>query len=141
MSALPRFLTHSHDTEPGIARRVRGKGFSFHHPDGTKVECAKTLERIAALGLPPAWREVWICAHAHGHLQATGRDERGRKQYRYHAEWTEWRERLKYAALPEFGARLPALRARARRAPSPADGRGRGRRSTHPGKLAAGPAR
>jgi len=115
MSALPSFLTHSSDKEPGIARRVRGKGFSYHAHDGTKVDCDATLERIGTLGIPPAWREVWICTKEHGHLQATGLDERERKQYRYHPDWRVWRDRLKYAALPDFGRELPSLRARVSR--------------------------
>ena len=93
-------------------RRVRGRGFSFHHPDGRLVEDAPTLERIQALGLPPAWRDVWVCTNPHGHLQATGRDDAERKQYRYHERWREHRDRLKYAGLVEFGKALPALRAR-----------------------------
>ena len=115
MSAMPSFLVHVSDTEPGIKRRVRGRGFSYHHPDGTNVECESTLTRIRGLGLPPAWREVWICAHDHGHIQATGRDARGRKQYRYHDSWRVYRDQLKYEGLAEFGAALPALRARVRR--------------------------
>lgn len=115
MSKLPSFLTYSSDTQPGLSRIVRGKGFSYHTVDGAKVEDAPTLARIAGLGLPPAYREVWICATDHGHLQATGRDEAGRKQYRYHEKWRDWRDRLKYAALTDFGAALPALRARVRR--------------------------
>ena len=112
MSFMPDFLVHTSDSEPGIVRRVRGRGFSFHHPDGSLVEDMPTLERIKLLGLPPAWRDVWVCANPHGHLQATGRDDAERKQYRYHERWREHRDRLKYAGLVEFGEALPALRAR-----------------------------
>ena len=115
MSAMPQILTCSSDTEPGIARRTRGKGFSYHLPDGDKVTCKKTLARIETLAVPPAWRDVWICSHDHGHIQATGYDARDRKQYRYHEKWREHRDMLKYAALPEFGDHLPALRQRVRR--------------------------
>ena len=115
MSAMPQMLTCSSDSEPGIVRRVRGKGFSFHDAEGHKVGDAKTLDRIQALAIPPAWRDVWICAHDHGHIQATGYDERDRKQYRYHDKWREHRDALKFASLSEFGDSLPALRQRVRR--------------------------
>jgi len=103
-------LIHSCDSDDGIARVRRGKGFSYHLPNGEKVECEKQLARIAALGLPPAYRDVWICADAKGHLQATGIDDDDRKQYRYHANWTEYRSQQKFGELAEFGARLPRVR-------------------------------
>ena len=115
MSAMPQILTCSSDAEPGICRRVRGKGFSFHNPDGSKVEDAKTLDRITTLAIPPAWRDVWICPQEHGHIQATGYDARDRKQYRYHDKWREHRDALKFASLSDFGDSLPALRQRVRR--------------------------
>ena len=115
MAALPRILRFSSDTEPGITRRVRGKGFSYHDEAGKRLSCEKALARIQSLGIPPAWRDVWICASAHGHLQATGRDARDRKQYRYHPEWRAHRDALKFANLVEFGNALPALRARVAR--------------------------
>lgn len=88
----------------------RGKGFSYHFPNGDKVDCEKHLARIKALALPPAYRDVWICAVANGHLQATGIDDDDRKQYRYHEAWTEYRSLQKFDQLGEFGARLPRVR-------------------------------
>jgi DNA topoisomerase IB len=79
-------LRYVDDTQPGISRRRAGKGFSYRDADGHAVRDATTLQRIRALAIPPAYTAVWICAHANGHLQATGRDARGRKQYRYHAD-------------------------------------------------------
>jgi DNA topoisomerase-1 len=104
-------LLYVTDERPGIARRRRGKGFSYHHPDGKAVAAADKA-RIEALVIPPAWTDVWICPLADGHVQATGRDQRGRKQYRYHDRWREVRDANKYARLAEFGAGLPDLRAR-----------------------------
>jgi DNA topoisomerase-1 len=104
-------LYYVSDEQPGIVRRRRGRGFSYHHPDGTPVDVAER-ERIEAIVIPPAWREVWICPLPDGHVQATGRDERGRKQYRYHPRWREVRDANKFARLAEFGTRLPELRAR-----------------------------
>src|SRR4051794_20602853 len=80
-------LRPSDQSEPGIARRRRGRGFSYHAPDGAVVRDAATLERIRALAIPPAWTGVWICASPDGHLQATGTDAAGRRQYRYHDAW------------------------------------------------------
>jgi DNA topoisomerase-1 len=98
------------DAQPGISRRRRGKGFSYHHPDGAPVS-ADDRARIEALVIPPAWTDVWICPVADGHIQATGRDDRGRKQYRYHDRWRQVRDADKYERLAEFGAQLPDLRA------------------------------
>ncbi len=102
-------LTHSTDRDPGIRRRVAGKGFSYRGPDGGRV-APQDLDRIRRLGLPPAWRDVWICADPDGHLQATGLDARGRKQYRYHADWQSSRSDTKFSQLAAFGMALPALR-------------------------------
>src|SRR5690606_15272995 len=102
-------LRHVTDERPGIARRRRGRGFSYLHPDGTVVQ-GPERSRIDALAIPPAWRDVWICPRGDGHLQATGRDERGRKQYRYHAAWREVRDADKFGRLAGFGAALPDLR-------------------------------
>lgn len=99
------------DERPGITRRRRGKGFSYHHPDGSAVS-AEDRARIEALVIPPAWTDVWICPIGDGHLQATGRDARGRKQYRYHDRWREVRDANKYERLAEFAANLPDLRVR-----------------------------
>ncbi len=107
-------LVYVTDREPGITRRRRGRGFSYHAPDGSLVPDA-TRDRIEALVLPPAWGEVWICSQADGHLQATGRDERSRKQYRYHARWAEVRSRVKFNRMVPFGEALPAIRRRAER--------------------------
>ncbi|HIG74670.1 MAG TPA: DNA topoisomerase IB [Bacteroidetes bacterium] len=104
-----RYVT---DQQPGISRVRRGRGFSYHHPDGSLVDDAETRERIDTLAIPPAYREVWICTLSNGHLQATGRDERERKQYRYHPLWEEHRSRKKYSRMVPFGEALPTLRER-----------------------------
>jgi DNA topoisomerase-1 len=83
-AAQLRYVT---DSRPGIRRRVAGTGFSYIEPENRVVEDEAILARIRALAIPPAWTEVWICRLSHGHLQASGRDARGRKQYRYHARW------------------------------------------------------
>ncbi|MDS9468849.1 DNA topoisomerase IB [Paracoccus sp. MBLB3053] len=111
---MPERLVFVSDREPGISRRRAGKGFSYRGPDGNTLG-RDEIARIKALGVPPAYRDVWICVRANGHLQATGRDERGRKQYRYHPLWSEARARTKYDQLAEFGRALPALRRRLRR--------------------------
>src|SRR5689334_10919145 len=80
-------LRYTTDHEPGLRRVVRGKGFAYLDSAGRTVRDAPTLARIRSLAIPPAYQDVWICAHSNGHLQATGRDARGRKQYRYHARW------------------------------------------------------
>jgi len=107
-------LHHVDDTEPGITRRRAGKGFSYVGPNGRKVD-EKTLARIHALAIPPAYESVWICADPQGHLQATGRDARGRKQYLYHPDWAALRDADKYARLLAFGNVLPHLRGRVSR--------------------------
>lgn len=108
-------LRYSSDDEPGLQRRKRGKSFYYIDSEGKVVRDAATLERIRALVLPPAWRDVWVCTSPVGHLQATGRDERGRKQYRYHDRWRKVRDENKYERLSEFAAALPKLRRRVRR--------------------------
>ncbi|BAL95822.1 DNA topoisomerase IB [Rubrivivax gelatinosus] len=108
----PPGLVSSGAGDPGIRRLRRRGGFAYVDADGRPVRDAATLERIRRLVLPPAWEEVWICADARGHLQATGRDARGRTQYRYHADWAAHRGLTKFERLREFGARLPVLRAR-----------------------------
>jgi DNA topoisomerase-1 len=108
----PAGLTWCNDIEPGIRRRRSGKGFGYVGPDGQAVRDEKTLARIRALAIPPAWTDVWICPHADGHIQATGRDVKGRKQYRYHADWSEARSGHKFDRVAEFGRKLPRLRAR-----------------------------
>lgn len=103
-----RYVT---DAEPGIRRRRCGRGFSYTRAGGSATVGAATRARIEALVIPPAWTDVWICADEDGHLQATGRDARGRKQYRYHPRWRAVRDESKFEHLAEFGAALPALRA------------------------------
>ncbi|WP_454720295.1 MULTISPECIES: DNA topoisomerase IB [Cupriavidus] len=105
-------LHYVDDRAPGLSRRPLRGGFAYHDAGGARVRAAATLARIAALAIPPAWRDVWICADPRGHLQATGFDARGRKQYRYHAAWEAVRDTDKYARMAAFGAALPRLRAR-----------------------------
>jgi DNA topoisomerase I len=105
-------LLYVSDAEPGIVRRRRGKGFYYLAPDHRPVKAARILERIRRLAIPPAYTDVWICREARGHLQATGRDARRRKQYRYHAKWRATRDDGKFSHMIEFGARLPQLRRR-----------------------------
>jgi DNA topoisomerase-1 len=97
---------------PGYQRMKRGRGFRYLTADGQRVTDKRELARIKALAIPPAWTEVWICASAHGHIQAFGRDARRRKQYRYHARWREVRDETKFGQLLEFGATLPQIRKR-----------------------------
>lgn len=103
-------LRRSRPSEPGIARRGRGAGFSYHLPDGRAVTDPATLDRIKALVIPPAWTEVWICADELGHLQAVGTDAAGRRQYLYHPRWRERREVEKFGHVETFAMHLPALR-------------------------------
>jgi DNA topoisomerase-1 len=99
-------------TEPGIRRIRRGRGFSFEEEDGTRVDDPDAIERIASLAIPPAWTDVWICPDPRGHIQATGYDDAGRKQYLYHDQWREHRDRLKFDRMLEFARRLPPMRER-----------------------------
>lgn len=108
----PAGLVYYSDDRPGITRRRRGRGFSYHAPDGTLVRDPAERRRFEAIAVPPAYRSVWITPKPRGHLQATGRDARGRKQYRYHPDWQAMRARHKYDGLAAFGRALPALRAR-----------------------------
>jgi DNA topoisomerase I len=103
-------LIYVSDAEPGIRRRRAGKGFSYLTPENRRLASAKELERIARLAIPPAYSDVWICAKARGHLQATGRDARGRKQYRYHADWRRLRDSAKFDRMVAFGEALQKLR-------------------------------
>lgn len=104
-------LRRSDLTVPGITRVGAGKGFFYRDAEGEKVTDEATLERIDGLVLPPAWKDVWISPHANGHVQATGTDAAGRKQYRYHDAWREQRDHEKFDRVLEFAARLPKLRA------------------------------
>jgi DNA topoisomerase-1 len=105
-------LRHATDSRPGIRRKRAGRGFRYVDPDGKRVTDRKTLERIRGLAIPPAWDDVWICPDELGHLQATGRDAKGRKQYRYHARYRERREAAKFERLIAFAKALPAIRRR-----------------------------
>ena len=100
------------DAMPGIARRRHGDSFVYTRPNGSRVRDPATLQRISGLAVPPAWSDVWICADPDGHIQATGRDMRRRKQYRYHPHWCEVRDEAKYDRVIEFGKALPRIRSR-----------------------------
>lgn len=103
-------LVYVNDGMPGWRRVRRGRGFSYRTEDGSLVRNPRHLERIRKLAIPPAYTDVWICPSAEGHLQATARDARGRKQYRYHALWQERRKQENFARMRQFGEHLPALR-------------------------------
>ena len=107
---LPRSLHYVDDSQPGLSRRRWRDRFIYLDADGERVRDEATLARIAALVIPPAYTDVWICADPQGHLQATGRDARGRKQYRYHAQWREVRDQHKYGRMLAFAQVLPKLR-------------------------------
>lgn len=113
-SAQAAGLIYVADDHPGLTRRRRGRGFSYHHPDGSLVD-AEERARIEALVIPPAWKDIWICPSAKGHLQVTGRDEAGRKQYIYHEAWSRHRNEAKFERVAPFGKALPTLRARIER--------------------------
>lgn len=100
------------DSDPGITRRRRGRGFSYLAPDGTSIARGLERKRIEALAVPPAYNDVWICTKHNGHLQATGRDARKRKQYRYHPDWSAAQAETKFEQLASFGAALPSIRRR-----------------------------
>jgi DNA topoisomerase-1 len=105
-------LRHSSDAEPGITRKRMGRYWAYFDAEGKRVTDRDEIERLNAVGLPPAYENAWFCADPDGHLQATGVDARGRKQYRYHAEFRQKRESAKYEGLLEFGKKLPRLRRR-----------------------------
>lgn len=107
-------LVYVTDSEPGISRKRRGRAFSYHLPGGDLVSDPAERKRIRGLGVPPAYQDVWICLVPNGHLQATGFDERGRKQYRYHENWQALRDEKKFHQLVDFGHALPSIRRRAR---------------------------
>ena len=100
---------------PGIARRRRGRGFEYLDQDGKRVTDPDVVARINELAIPPAWEDVWICPHPMGHIQATGVDARGRKQYRYHDRWRERRDQRKFDEMIDFARALPKLRRRVTR--------------------------
>ena len=99
-------------SSPGISRLRRGRGFRYVGTDGRTIEDEPTVDRIRALAIPPAWTEVWICPDPMGHIQATGIDAAGRKQYRYHDAWRRRRDAAKFDAMVAFARALPALRRR-----------------------------
>ncbi len=105
-------LRYVNDGQPGIKRQKRGKGFRYLSANGEAITDPKALERIRKLVIPPAWSDVWICKSANGHIQATGRDAKGRKQYRYHDRFREIRDSTKYDHMLEFAAALPDIRTR-----------------------------
>src|SRR5204862_2524490 len=105
-------LSYVSDLDPGIRRKKAGHGFNYLGLDSKPIGDEPTLDRIRKLAIPPAWTDVWIAPPARGHIQATGRDARGRKQYRYHARWREVRDAHKFDRLVAFGRALPRLRRR-----------------------------
>jgi DNA topoisomerase I len=114
-SAQAAGLRYVSDTQPGIRRKRAGKGFTYVGPDGKTIRDAKELARIRSLAIPPAYTDVWICPSPNGHIQATGRDARGRKQYRYHPKWREVRDETKFGRMLAFSQALPKIRARLER--------------------------
>lgn len=111
LQPAPPGLLYVNDDDPGLRRIKSGDGFDYRDPDGDRVDDARTLDRIRVLAIPPAWTDVWICPSPRGHIQATGRDQRGRKQYRYHDGWRRDRDGLKFGRMIAFGRALPKLRA------------------------------
>lgn len=109
-SAKAAGLRYVLDSRPGIRREPQGEGFGYSDASGSPITDQKVLERIRSLAIPPAWTDVWICPTANGHLQATGRDARGRKQYRYHPRWRQTRDDTKYHRMLMFGETLPRIR-------------------------------
>src|SRR5438477_10537851 len=105
-------LVYVRDSDPGIRRRRRNDGFDYIAPDGSALTNDESLARIRALAVPPAYEDVWICTNPRGHLQATGRDARARKQYRYHRNWRLVRDETKFDRMQAFAAALPKVRAR-----------------------------
>src|SRR5215208_6978941 len=112
---MPTRLRRADCSRPGIRRRRRGKGFSYVDERGDRIDDPEVLQRIAELAIPPAWEDVWICPYANGHLQATGTDAAGRKQYRYHDAWRTRRDGEKFDDMVRFARTLPRLRRRVQR--------------------------
>jgi DNA topoisomerase-1 len=104
-----RYVT---DDRPGIRREISSLGFKFRRPNGRRIRASSELKRILALAVPPAWTDVWICPDPRGHLQATGRDVRGRKQHRYHPKWRAYRDERKFRRMIDFARALPRIRRR-----------------------------
>src|SRR5947207_3882542 len=114
-SAALAKLHYVTDAAPGIRRVRSGRGMRYVGPDGRPIRALDVLRRIKRLAIPPAWTDVWICPDPNGHLQAVGRDARGRRQYRYHERWREGRDEVKYGRMLAFGRALPAIRRTVRR--------------------------
>src|SRR3954451_22290144 len=112
LAAKAAGLRYANDARPGIQRKKAGKAFRYLDAEGRPVRDEETLKRIKGLAIPPAWTDVWICPSPLGHIQATGRDEKGRKQYRYHARWRQVRDEAKYGRMIAFGRALPTIRRR-----------------------------
>ena len=112
---MPEGLLHTSDQMPGFTRTKRGNSFVYWQANGQQLRDVKHIARILKLAIPPAYTAVWICPHPQGHIQATARDARGRKQYRYHADWRLVKSENKFDRLPEFGAALPSIRAQVKR--------------------------
>jgi DNA topoisomerase-1 len=111
-ATMPPGLRHADDSKPGYTRKREKDGFVYFDASGKRIDDADDIQRINALAIPPAYEDVWICPDPRGHIQATGRDARGRKQYRYHPRWRETRDADKYERMAEFGRALPRIRAR-----------------------------
>ena len=112
LAAREAGLRYATDEAPGFTRRRRGRGFSYHDQDGNTIRDPEVIARIRSIVIPPAWTDVWICPWPNGHLQATGRDARGRKQHRYHPEFRAARDEAKFGRLVEFATALPRIRRR-----------------------------
>ena len=111
--AMPQTaIIHANDSVPGITRRALKRGWAYRDADGARITDRGEIDRLNAIALPPAYRDCWFCPSPYGHIQATGYDDKGRKQYRYHADFRAAREAEKYAGCPNFGRALPKLRAR-----------------------------
>ena len=109
---LPKGLVYASDEEPGIKRRRHGRGFIYTDITGSKLKDKTVITRIKTLAIPPAWKDVWICPKPNGYLQATGRDDKARKQYRYHPDWEAYSNTSKFSRIVDFADQLPALRKR-----------------------------
>src|SRR3954453_2088323 len=107
---MPGRLKRSDCSGPGITRRRRGKGFEYLDEEGRRISDAEVLERINELVIPPAWEDVWVCPYPMGHIQATGVDAAGRKQYMYHQRWREIQDRKKFDSMVRFAQALPDMR-------------------------------
>lgn len=103
-------IIHYSDEDPGYSRKKHGRGFMYFDENGEKITANPIIERIKNIGIPPVWEDVWICPNPEGHLQATGLDARGRKQYLYHEDWIEFQQETKFENLLEFGYALPGIR-------------------------------